>query len=128
MNADPKGVRPDAEVQADDQAPSEAFDEEKHAGPSDQRRPHDGAGVKPLDGVVTDARGEVFGELREDGDEGRTGDPGAPEPDSGVLREAARATPKSKAGAHAEDSEKIDEAMEQTFPASDPPPWRPGSD
>ncbi len=128
MTADPKPVRPGSGINADDQAFSEAFDEDKHADPADQRRPHEGAGVKPLDDVVTDARGEVFGELREDEDERQPADPGAPEPEGGVLREAARATPKSKAEADAENGEKVDEAIEETFPASDPPPWRPGSD
>lgn len=130
---------PDA-APADDQAFSEAFDEDKSPKDADQRRPDrekadaDGP-VQPVDEAIDGDMGERFGEtVHEDGpmrrrevaaDQARSdGIPTGPRP--GKRRAPDDPDANGHGGDTLDKDEKIDEAMDETFPASDPPPVRPG--
>lgn len=117
---------------ADDQAFSEAFDEDKSATPVDQRRPDRrkadaDTAVSPLDHALDGSAGERFGEtvLKDAaGDDAADGAPAAPN------RPGVRA-PDDPDEAGEDDGtldpdEKVDEGVEESFPASDPPAIRPG--
>lgn len=112
--------------------------------------------VQPVDQAMTGARGERFGEaVRAEGDSpGRSGEsdededrrrsgaeeaseddliepngPATKRPrkptDTDVKHTPGQTAPKKKDGEMDED-ERLDEAMKESFPASDPPPVRPG--
>jgi hypothetical protein len=122
---------------ADDQAFSEAFDEDKSPTSADQRRPDRDkadadAPVQPVDAALDGDTGERFGETVHDeepmrrrevaADQARSdGIPTGPKPDK-----RAPDDPEADEDDTLDPDEKIDEAMEETFPASDPPPVRPG--
>lgn len=126
---------------ADDQAFSESFDEDKTGSAADQRRPDrdkaDGP-VQPLDMALDGAQSERFGETVNDeqplrrresaADQARDdGLPSGPKPE-GVRPpdDPEDAKDSDEDGDTQDPDEKIDEAMEESFPASDPPPVRPG--
>ncbi len=109
----------------DDRAFAESFDETKARTKADQRRPDgsktDGE-VKPVDEALDGAVGERFGEqvdpvLGEDDPLENVTDIDAvsDDPDAPDARGRAQTS-----------EERLDEAMEETFLASDPPPIRPG--
>lgn len=124
---------------ADDQAFAESFDETKARTSADQRRP-DGdkadGDVKPVDEALDGAVGERFGEqvdpAQGDGHplENVTDIDAVAEVPDDARRDGVRPPddpddPDVKGRAQTPE-EKLDEAMEETFPASDPPPIRPG--
>jgi hypothetical protein len=112
---------------ADDQAFAEAFDEDKHASQAEMGRPdrdkEDGH-AEPVDQSLDGARGERFGEAvsaePDDLDPVQAG-PGADE-----TTAPRKATPDTHARSKQDEEARLDEAMKETFPASDPPPIRPG--
>jgi hypothetical protein len=124
---------------ADDQAFSEAFDEDKSPTDADQRRPDRDkadadAPVQPVDEALDGDTGERFGETVHEGepmrrrevaaDQARSdGIPAGPKPEN---RREPDDPDEAEDGETLDEDEKIDEAMEETFPASDPPPIRPG--
>ena len=125
---------------ADDQAFSETFDEDKADTAADQQRPdrekadQDGPATSVDDAIDGDA-GERFGELVHDEEPLRRREAAADQARSDAIpvkpKEEARSgdaaqTPDEDADTTLDPDEKIDEAMEETFPASDPPPIRPG--
>lgn len=118
---------------ADDQVEAEAFDEDKHLGREDQRRPATGdadPGKVPVDEGIPGGRGERFGEqlprTRETTDaldevsteqerlaetlQKKESTPEKPETDKEILDE----------------EEKVEEASKESFPASDSPSFTPG--
>lgn len=124
---------------ADDQAFSEAFDEDKSGKDGDQRRPDsdkaDGETVQPLDEALDGAQAERLGETVHEDEPMRRreiaadqaaadGMPSGPKPE-GVHAPDDPDDPDEKGRVQDKD-EKIDEAMDESFPASDPPPIRPG--
>ena len=125
---------------ADDQAFSEAFDEDKSPNGADQRRPDRDkadadAPVQPVDAALDGDTGERFGEtVNEDepmrrrevaADQARSD--GIPTKPKGDVEPGVEPSDAEEGGDDTLDpDEKIDEAMDETFPASDPPPIRPG--
>ena len=120
---------------ADDQAFAESFDETKSATRAEQRRPDGDKAddAMPVDAALDGAVGERFGEqvdpaqgdddpLENDTDIDALAD--TPEPER-VRPPDDPDDPDAKGRAQTPD-EKLDEAMDETFPASDPPPIRPG--
>ena len=125
---------------ADDQSFSEAFDEDKTDKAVDQRRPdrdkadEDGP-VKSVDEAVDGDSGERFGELVHDEEPMRRREAAADQARSDGIptkpKDEADTDPAQSDAETGDDDtldpdEKIDEAMDETFPASDPPPIRPG--
>ncbi len=141
---------------ADDQAFAEAFDEDKTATDAEIGRPDrdkEDSRVQPVDQGMTGARGERFGETvraeggapgrddeaerrRQSGAEGASEDdliePNGPATkgprkpaDTDVKHTPGQTAPK-KIDGEMDDDERLDEAMRESFPASDPPPVRPG--
>ena len=112
---------------ADDQAVAETFDEEKAANPAEIQRPDrdkEDDRVQPVDAALTGARGERFG-----GAVASDADDPDPDPDSDSDPDsdpADRDDPDRKTD-RTRQEDKLDEAIEESFPASDPPPLRPGS-
>lgn len=131
---------------ADDQAFSEAFDEDKAETPADQRRPDREKAdldepVKTVDEALDGDSGERFGELVHDEEPLRRREVAADQasadgiptvakddadPESGASTDEDGEAGDSDQGDTLDPDEKIDEAMDETFPASDPPPIRPG--
>ena len=129
---------PDA-APADDQAFSEAFDEDKTEKAVDQRRPDRDkadrdAPVKSVDDALDGDSGERFGELVHDEEPMRRREAAADQARSDSIPTKPKDRVYPEGGGQSEDEEegtldpdeKIDEAMDETFPASDPPPIRPG--
>ncbi len=117
---------------ADDQASAESFDETKAGAPAEQRRPdRDKAdeGATPLDQALDGAVGERFGE-QVDAPDAITTETTEDETVSGPAPEGVHPPDDiedPEAGGRAQTpEERLDEAMDETFPASDPPPIRPG--
>lgn len=124
---------------ADDQVEAEVFDEDKHLNRDDQRRPYSGdpgAEKTPVDEAIPGGRGERFGEQLPRGTERADAlDEVAAEQER--LEEklhkegqkesgkSGKKTPEKDEGTMS-DQEKVDEAMKETFPASDSPSFTPG--
>ena len=125
---------------ADDQAFSETFDEDKADTAADQQRPDrekadQDAPARSVDDAIDGDTGERFGELVNDEEPLRRREAAADQARSDAIpvkpKEEVRSgdaahTPAEDADTTLDPDEKIDEAMEETFPASDPPPIRPG--
>ncbi len=127
---------PDA-APADDQAFSEAFDEDKADTSADQQRPDrakadEDAPIKSVDTAIDGDTGERFGETVHDeeplrrrevaADQARSdGIPAKPKDEVEIDEKPSKSDDDTL-----DPDEKIDEAMDETFPASDPPPIRPG--
>lgn len=125
---------------ADDQAFSEAFDEDKSPSEADQRRPDRlkadaDTPVEPVDEAIDGDTGERFGETVHEDEPMRRREVAADRARSDGIPTGPkldrRRPPDDPDAADSDDDtldedEKIDEAMDKTFPASDPPPVRPG--
>lgn len=118
---------PDSPPKTDD---SEAFDSEKYASRRDQRRPDRGLGFVPVDEAIH--QGELFGEKVQPSAHASPTEE-APAKTSG-RKDGNRAFPKKPEADTFEDkapedhdSDDVDEALEETFPASDPASYSPGT-
>lgn len=122
---------------ADDQVEAEVFDEDKHLGREDQRRPATGdadPGRVPVDEGITGGRGERFGEQLPPGRE--TTDP----LDEAATEQERLSEQLQKQGQKSgntpekpekdkkilDEDDKIEEASKESFPASDSPSFTPG--
>tara|TARA_R110002072_G_scaffold93904_1_gene207915 strand:+ start:909 stop:1340 length:432 start_codon:yes stop_codon:yes gene_type:complete len=120
---------PDSPPKFDD---SEAFDSEKHASRRDQSRPDRGLGFVPVDEALN--QGELFGEKVEPSDEAQVVTASGQDKTSGKDETPEKAFPKKPdpdkfkdKAPEDHDSEDVDEALEETFPASDPASYSPGT-
>ncbi|TGY88553.1 hypothetical protein E5163_12125 [Marinicauda algicola] len=117
---------------ADDQVEAEAFDEDKHLGREDQRRPARGdadPGRVPVDEGIAGGRGERFGEQLPRGRETTDALDEVTVEQERLAEKAQRKAEESKSRRDKDvmsQEEKVDEAMKETFPASDSPSFTPG--
>jgi hypothetical protein len=125
-------------IPADDENLSETFDEAKSPAQADQRRPDrhkaDTDSVKPVDEAIDGNIGERFGEavhadtaMRRREVAAKQAQPAGPPVAS---KQTSRRMP-DKVETDGQDTsvhrdDKLDEAIDETFPASDPPAVRPG--
>ena len=126
---------PDAPPQFDE---AEAFDSEKHASRRDQSRPDRGFGFVPVDEAIH--QGELFGEKVEAAARDRqtaagegaelSGEDADSETEAALKNTIGKTRKKSDFDDPApedHDSEDVDEALKETFPASDPASFSPGT-
>jgi hypothetical protein len=105
---------------------SEVFDSEKHVSQREQRDPGGETGFVPVDDALT--QGELFGE-KVDGAapsaEAATSDTGSAPQDGADAANDPVSSGDPAPEDH--DDEDVEEALKETFPASDPPSYSPGT-
>ncbi|MEE2565920.1 hypothetical protein [Hyphobacterium marinum] len=135
MDRQQKHHIPDAPPETDE---SEAYDPEKYASRRDQSRPDRGLGFVPVDEAIH--QGELFGEAVETAARDRqtaagegaemAGENSDTETEAAMKETIGKKREKSKYDDPApedHDNEDVEEALKETFPASDPASYSPGT-
>ncbi|WP_270374793.1 hypothetical protein [Marinicauda sp. Alg238-R41] len=131
-NPGPDGENASMDNPADNQVEAEVFDEDKHLDRTDQRRPFDsdpGAAKVPVDQAIDGGRGERFGEQLPQTEEMSDPLEEAEMTEKRLSEEnqsGKREDEKKKKSQSDKDENKVDEAMKESFPASDSPSFTPG--